>query len=378
MTTQEQADLDTETFREAAGHFTSGVAVITTAAEGRLYGTTVSAVVALSDEPPMMLVCLNQTSSTHDAVVLSGTFAINILAEHQAQLARQFARKGDKFTGVEHRLSEHGGVPLLDSALASIVCRVDSRTGGGTHSVFLGTALAAEAVPGRPLAYFRGSFGRLDRLREQDTYDQVRRLVLQRDVPVGQELDVDVLAATFDARPDDVHNALVKLSMESLVERDPDGRFMPTPINVDLIENLYDARANIEIGVVVNHTGRVPDDVLDRMSAIVARMETLRQTPGADPQEFLSLHTAHHTALVELSGSTQLVDSYKRLSIAWVWRPVWNEVEWQSFLGHAHLDELTAALADGDLAAAITAVQQYNEQAKELARVAIARRGGAV
>lgn len=379
MELQAHTSIGIEAFREAAAHFASGVTVITTAVEGRLYGTTVSAVLALSEEPPMMLACLKATSSTHDAIIEAGVFGINILAEDQGPVARQFGQKtDDKFSGIDVRLSEHGGVPVLNGALASIVCRVDDRPRGGTHSVFFGTALEAQTLPGRPLAYFSGSFGRLERLREQDAYTRVRRMVLEREVAIGAPLRADQIAEQLEGRTDDVHNALVKLSTESLVERNEAGHFTPVPITVELSASLYDARANIEIGVIANHIHRIPEATMHELCTLVDRMADLRATAGKDAAEFLALHTEYHTTLVALSGSTQLLDSYRRLSIAGVWRSVWSEMEWQEQLDQKHLKELNDALAEKDMIRAVASVRAYSHQAKEFARIAIGRRGGYV
>ena len=53
-----------DTFRDAIGHFASGVTVITAAHGGQRFGATASAVSSLSLEPPMLLVCLNRESAT--------------------------------------------------------------------------------------------------------------------------------------------------------------------------------------------------------------------------------------------------------------------------------------------------------------------------
>ncbi|UNK46084.1 flavin reductase family protein [Arthrobacter sulfonylureivorans] len=152
------AALSQDRFREAAGHFASGVAVITTASGGRLYGTTASAVTSLSMEPPMMLICLNRSSSTRDALLDAGRFGISILSVDQQKLARRFAGKGpDKFDGVAP--DQVDGIPLLPGAIAGMVCRTESTTTGGTHTVFLARVETVVTAPGEPLAYFRGGFG---------------------------------------------------------------------------------------------------------------------------------------------------------------------------------------------------------------------------
>src|SRR5690625_1369788 len=291
----------------ANAQVTSGVCVITAATDGHLVGTTVAAVVPLSDDPPMLLAAMNQSSSTLAGVLGAGSFSVNILAEDQGWVARQFAGKGDKFAGVGFRVCEHTGAPLLDGALATVSCHLEKSADAGSHIALFGRGVAATLTEGRPLTYFRGSFGRWDRLREHDTYDQVRLLVLRREVPVGEELVVEDIAARLDARPDDVLNALVRLSTEAFVERRSDGSFQPAPIRFELIESIYAARENIELGVIANHVGRIPQETLDHLQGVVQQMESLRDTLGPDPGELLSLHREVHSALIGLSGSDLLV-----------------------------------------------------------------------
>lgn len=151
--------IDSDAFREVAGRFASGLTVITAMTPEGPCGTTVSAVSSLSLEPPMMLVCLNRSSSIHDDLLRVGRFAINILAADQGFLARQFARRGsDKFADVSYSMSGEG-VPVLDGALANIVCDIESTTVGGTHSVLLGLVRTAVTRDCEPLVYYRSGFG---------------------------------------------------------------------------------------------------------------------------------------------------------------------------------------------------------------------------
>lgn len=148
-------------FREVIGHFTTGVTVISTDHGGTWFGTTASAVTSVSLEPPMVLICMNRTSETGAAIARSRRFAINILGDHQRDLARHFASKQpEKFSSAD---ATRGvlGQPLLADAVATLECRVTDEIGGGTHIVFLGEVESATAHGGDPLAYFRGRFGRL-------------------------------------------------------------------------------------------------------------------------------------------------------------------------------------------------------------------------
>jgi flavin reductase (DIM6/NTAB) family NADH-FMN oxidoreductase RutF len=152
---------DQTVFREVVGHFATGVAVITARRDETDYGMTASAVASLSLEPPMLLVCLNRASVTHGALAAAGAYGVNVLTDAQAEIAIRFAgtERKTKFAGLRVHYGPLGQ-PLLSDSLARLECRVTETVGGGTHSVFLGTVAHAEAVPGSPLTYFRGRFGR--------------------------------------------------------------------------------------------------------------------------------------------------------------------------------------------------------------------------
>ena len=146
-------------FKDVIGRFASGVAVITSRLGGQDYGLTASAVTSLSADPPMLLICVNRSSTTHGAIHASGQFAVNVLSDQQAELARHFARSaGSKFDGVGYTVG-HSGVPLIIGALAVLECRVDKIVTGGTHTVFLGKVVHLHSAEGLPLAYYRGVFG---------------------------------------------------------------------------------------------------------------------------------------------------------------------------------------------------------------------------
>lgn len=154
--------LGSEEYRAVIGNFATGVAVITTSRDGVAYGTTASALTSLSLDPPMLVLCLNQTSATGAAITTTGRFGVNILNEDQEEAAVRFAGKGqEKFKDVKVS-SGPLGQPLLDGALAVLECRVVQQVAGGTHVVYLAEVDHGAAGQGAPLAYFRGRFGRLN------------------------------------------------------------------------------------------------------------------------------------------------------------------------------------------------------------------------
>jgi flavin reductase (DIM6/NTAB) family NADH-FMN oxidoreductase RutF len=153
--------IDQEEFRRVLGHFASGVTVVTTRFEQIDYGITVSSFTSLSLEPRLVLICIDNRVNSRDAIIQSGAFVVNILAEDGEHLSRQFAsRDRDKFRGVAFHTGLTGA-PLLDDALATIECKVVQQNEGGDHTIIQGEVLAANARKGKPLLYFRSGYHQL-------------------------------------------------------------------------------------------------------------------------------------------------------------------------------------------------------------------------
>jgi flavin reductase (DIM6/NTAB) family NADH-FMN oxidoreductase RutF len=127
-------------------------------------GMTTNAFTSLSLDPPLVLVCFERGSRTLPVVRETGRFAVNVLRAGQEELARVFASKrvaAEKFESVTHTV-EHG-VPVLDGALAWLVCDLEALHPGGDHEIGVGavTALGHDAA-GSPLLFFDGAYRELD------------------------------------------------------------------------------------------------------------------------------------------------------------------------------------------------------------------------
>lgn len=133
------------------------VTVVTTRYNDRLYGITVSSFTSVSLEPPLILVCIHKGSESHDPLLKSGTFAVNLLRENQSWLSDRFAgfhRVRDKFENVNYKLHDKHGVPLIDDVLAWIVCRLWRSYDGGDHTIIVGEVIDYWVSDGAPLVYW--------------------------------------------------------------------------------------------------------------------------------------------------------------------------------------------------------------------------------
>jgi len=146
-------------FRAALSRFPSGVTVVTTMdRDGMLHGMTVSAFCSVSLDPPMVLVCIEKTTSSHSALSDSGVFVVNILSEHQRDLSEHFASQlTHKFSDVDYKTGIVG-LPVLNDIAASLECRVEQAYEGGDHTIFLGAVEEVTVNDVRPLAYLHGDY----------------------------------------------------------------------------------------------------------------------------------------------------------------------------------------------------------------------------
>ena len=158
--------VDAGTFRHALGHFVTGVTVATTCdAAGDPVGMTANGFMSVSLDPPLVMLSVARTAASFEAMEQCDRYAVHILADAQQELSKVFARSAadgvEKFAGVAwHRADD--GLPLLDDCLARIECTIVDRVELGDHVAYVARVDAAHAQPdAAPLAFFRGSYGRL-------------------------------------------------------------------------------------------------------------------------------------------------------------------------------------------------------------------------
>lgn len=152
-------------FREVLARLAGGVAIVTARRpDGTPSGMTATAVCSASLVPPLVLACLDVGTHTHDAVEASGAFAVHLLADGEADLARRFGEDDeDKFRGLLVSTAATGS-PLLSCGLGFCDCSVVGTLPAGDHTIFVGRVEAAEyrGSEGRgPLVYFRGVYDTL-------------------------------------------------------------------------------------------------------------------------------------------------------------------------------------------------------------------------
>jgi flavin reductase (DIM6/NTAB) family NADH-FMN oxidoreductase RutF len=117
----------------------AGVTVVTVDADGQRLGLTVSAVVSLSLDPPLVGISIGREAQMHELLREAGGFAVSLLAGGQEWLSQHFARSVPPIAMWHGVATEAGsaGAPLLVGALGWLECALAGEVSAGTHTLFL-------------------------------------------------------------------------------------------------------------------------------------------------------------------------------------------------------------------------------------------------
>ena len=150
--------IEPDRFREALAYWASGVAVVGVREEGRVLATTVTGLLSVAVEPPLVLVSLGPTAQVLPFLVPDRPFAISLLEEGQGRLASIYA---DVYPAGAPPFPS-GGLPWVDGALVKLACRVDRVDSAADHHLILALVDDAELGEGRPLVRYLRAYRALD------------------------------------------------------------------------------------------------------------------------------------------------------------------------------------------------------------------------
>lgn len=153
------SEIDPRTLRNAFGAFMTGVTVVTTHdAEGNPVGFTANSFTSVSLEPPLVLVCLANSSSNYNTFAKADGFAVNILSEGQIDISNTFARPvEDRFASVDWRKGPAGS-PVFSGTSAWFDCSMFNTMDAGDHLILIGKVEAFENDTAPGLGYARGAY----------------------------------------------------------------------------------------------------------------------------------------------------------------------------------------------------------------------------
>ena len=159
-----QTPIDQRAFRDLAGLFSTGVAIVTLEALGEVHAMTANAVASLSLDPMLMLFCPAKKARLAAHLEHIRQFTINFLREEQEALSTYFAGGWKSSPAPPFRFVPSPAGPRLEGSLASIGCEMERVSDGGDHWIVTGRVIALHrgVEPLRPLLFFRGNYRAVD------------------------------------------------------------------------------------------------------------------------------------------------------------------------------------------------------------------------
>ena len=150
-------------FRQVMGRFATGVTVVTTVEKDAVHGMTANGFLSVSLRPPLVLVSLGRCRM-NEMLPRSGRYGVSVLSHEQRHFAAHFAAQ--KASPVEPKFTWHAGLPLLDGAVAHLVCRVADVHRAGDHVLWIGEVEYLDHRDDEPLLFYTGRFGTMRELQD--------------------------------------------------------------------------------------------------------------------------------------------------------------------------------------------------------------------
>lgn len=159
--------VDAHAFRAAMRQLAGGISTITVGHGEERTGLTVTSVSSLSADPPTVVFCINQSSSSWPVLLKRRAFAVNVLPPAQRSVADRFSGRGglkgsERYEGARWS-SLVTGTPVLDDALAVLDCEATDIVERFGSAVVIGRVVAlsvrSEESETEALAYWRGTYG---------------------------------------------------------------------------------------------------------------------------------------------------------------------------------------------------------------------------
>lgn len=134
---------------------------MTVDASGQRLGLTVSSLVGLSLDPPLVGFAVSREAALHELLREAGGCAISLLAAGQEWLAQHFALGVPPIAMWHGIATEQGasGAPLLAGALGWLECGLREEVAAGTHTFFVCDVARVElGVDAPALVRVRGEY----------------------------------------------------------------------------------------------------------------------------------------------------------------------------------------------------------------------------
>lgn len=157
-----QTDFDSNALRSAFSCFPSGVTALCAEVEGKPVGMVASSFTAVSLEPPLVSVCIQNNSTTWPVLRQASSLGVSVLGSEQERVCRKLSAKGDdRFLDLDWQASSTGAIFIAASVL-DIECSIHDVFIAGDHQIVVLRLLAfCINACTEPMVFHRRKFRRM-------------------------------------------------------------------------------------------------------------------------------------------------------------------------------------------------------------------------
>ena len=154
---------DPDSYKAAMRHFVGNISVITVGHGDDRSGLVVTSAISLAAEPPMVIACINRSSSSWPLIQRYRHFGVNFLTGDQQAIAERFSGRGgvkgaDRYAGAEWETFVTGA-PMLTHAPVALDCELEDCIDKASHTIMVGRIMVLRVRDADDsLAYWRGRY----------------------------------------------------------------------------------------------------------------------------------------------------------------------------------------------------------------------------
>lgn len=195
-------------------------------------------------------------------------------------------------------------------------------------------------------------------LLTDQAYNAIKEKILSLELPPGKFMNEMTLCQLFGLSRTPVHHAVHRLMLEGLIEVIPRKGLIIRPDSLNEVLNLLEARRAVEPNIAALAAERAQEEELAEMQRLLG--ESAKFTDQRHRAKFMAIDRAFHALVASAASNPVFGDVMRPLHerSARIWHlRIWQEDDLQ-----VTQDEHVAiykALAKGDQAAAIKAMQQH-------------------
>jgi len=125
-----------DNFKKTLSAFATGITVVATKYNSKLYGKTINSFSSLSLSPPLILFSLDNKSSKLNIFQKSEKITINILSKKQKLISNNFAKKNPDWQNIDYDLLKNGN-PIIKNCVSNLDCKIIDKIKKGDHIIFI-------------------------------------------------------------------------------------------------------------------------------------------------------------------------------------------------------------------------------------------------